>query len=255
MRYLILAAGMGKRMRPPGPASPARNLPPGHVGPFPQLPKCLIEIDGEPLIGRLVRQIRTHDPAADIHVVLGYRAELVAPHLPGCEIVLNPFFDLTGINASLWFARPAFTAPLFVLHGDVVLSDDLAAALLRAETESLVAFDSAVRDPREINVTVVAGRVTRFGVNFSGYSGAYAGVLKLSAYAARRFADTLAARIERGFNEARTYYFFVLRELIADPAIDLAAFDFADHRWKEIDVPEDVDLARRRCASQSDGDG
>jgi choline kinase len=247
VRYLILAAGMGKRMRPAGAASPARHLPPGHVGPRPQLPKCLIEIDGEPLIGRLVRQIRTRDPAADIRVVLGYRAEVVAPHVAGCEIVLNPFFDLTGINASLWFARAAFSAPLMVIHGDVVLSDELAAALLCAEAESLVAFDSAVQDPREINVTVVAGRVTRFGVNFAGFSGAYSGVLKLSAHAARRFADTLARRVERGFNEARTYYFFVLRELIADPEIVLSAFDFARHRWKEIDVPADVDLARRRC--------
>ena len=89
MRYLILAAGMGKRM--------------GNAGLAP--PKCLIDIDGEPLIGRLLRQIRTYDPAADVHVVLGYRAETVAPALPGCPIVVNPFFDITGINASLWFAR------------------------------------------------------------------------------------------------------------------------------------------------------
>lgn len=252
MRYLILAAGMGKRMRPPGPASPARNAPRGHIGPRPQLPKCLIEIDGEPLIRRLVRQIHTHDPVADIRVVLGYRAEVVAPHVEGCEIVLNPFFDLTGINASLWFARSAFTAPLMVLHGDVVLSDELAAALLGAEAESLVAFDSAVRDAREINVTVVDGRVTRFGVNFAGFSGAYAGVLKLSAHAARSFADTLARRVERGFNEARTYYFFVLRALIADPEVDLAGFDFARHRWKEVDVPADVGIARERCGSGGD---
>jgi choline kinase len=64
MRYLILAAGMGKRMGA------------GAAGPV------LIDIGGEPLIGRLLRQIRTHDPAADIHVVLGYRAEIVAPALP-----------------------------------------------------------------------------------------------------------------------------------------------------------------------------
>ena len=85
MRYLILAAGMGKRMGSAGAAGP----------------KCLIDIGGEPLIGRLLRQIRTHDPAADIHVVLGYRAETVAPVLAGCRIVINPFFDITGINASL----------------------------------------------------------------------------------------------------------------------------------------------------------
>jgi choline kinase len=254
VRYLILAAGMGKRMRPPGPLSRSPAGTRREIGPPAQLPKCLIEIDGEPLIGRLVRQIRTHDPTADVRVVLGYRADVVAPHVAGCEIVLNPFFDVTGINASLWFARAAFSAPLMVLHGDVVLSDELATALLGARAESLVAFDSRVQDPREINVAVDGDRITRFGVNFAGYSGAYAGVLKLSAYAANVFAVTLARRVERGFNEARNYYFFVLRTLIADPQVVLAPFDFARHRWKEIDVPEDVALAQDRCGSGgSDG--
>jgi choline kinase len=174
---------------------------------------------------------------------------VVAPHVAGCEIMLNPFFDVTGINASLWFARAAFSAPLMVLHGDVVLSDDLATALLGAQAESLVAFDSSVQDPREINVAVAGDRITRFGVNFAGYSGAYAGVLKLSAHAAELFAATLARRVERGFNEARNYYFFVLRTLIADPQVVLAPVDFAHHRWKEIDVPGDVALAQDRCGT------
>ena len=117
MRYLILAAGMGKRMGSAGAAGP----------------KCLIDIGGEPLIGRLLRQIRTHDPAAEIDVVLGYRAETVAPVLAGCRIVINPFFDITGINASLWFARASFDRALMVIHGDVVLSDDLAARLFAAD--------------------------------------------------------------------------------------------------------------------------
>ena len=230
MRYLILAAGMGKRMGG------------GNSG----LPKCLIEIDGEPLLARLLRQIRRHDPDADIHLVLGFRSDLVAPLAEGCSIVLNPFFDITGLNASLWLARAAFDRPLMVLHGDVVLSDALAADLFTLPAESAVAFDSSVLDPKEINVTARDGRVTRFGVNYTGYSGAYAGVFKLSAHAARLFADTLDRRVRRGFNEARTYYFFVMRKLIGDPGVVLTPFDFARYRWKEIDYPADIAAARER---------
>jgi choline kinase len=230
MRYLILAAGMGKRM--------------GHA--HSGLPKCLIDIGGEPLLGRLLRQIRSCDAQADIHVVLGYRSDVIAPLAEGCRIVVNPFFDITGVNASLWFARPSFDQPLFVIHGDVVLSDPLAAALLTAAAESLVAYDSSIRDDREINVAVAGDRVTRFGVNFQGYSGAYAGVLKLSAHAARLFADTLDRRVRRGFNEARTYYFFVMRRLLADPGVVLVPFDLAGHRWKEIDYLADIATARAR---------
>ena len=67
MRYLILAAGVGKRM---GSALAG-------------LPKCMIDIDGEPLIARLLRQIRQFDAAPEIHVLLGYRSETIAPLLEG----------------------------------------------------------------------------------------------------------------------------------------------------------------------------
>jgi choline kinase len=203
------------------------------------------------VIGRLLRQIRTNDADADIHVVLGYRAEAVAPVVRGCRIIVNPFFDITGINASLWFARAAFEHPLMVIHGDVVLADDLAANLIAAPPESLIAFDSSIRDPKEINVTVAGGRVERFGVNFAGFTGAYAGVLKLSERAATAFAHTLDRRIRRGFNEARTYYFFVVRALLDDYGIRFSPFDFAGQRWQEIDYVEDIATARSRMGEQA----
>jgi len=235
MRYLILAAGLGRRMGKTGPA----------------LPKCLIDIDGETVIGRLLRQIRSHDAAAEVHVVLGYRSEMVASAIGGCRVIVNPFFDITGINASLWFARESFDRPLMMIHGDLVLADDLAASLIGAGSESLIAFDSTIRDPKEINVAVADGRVTRFGVNYSPFSGSYAGALKLSERAAGAFADTLDRRVRRGFNEARTYYFFVIRTLIDDYGITFAPFDFAGHRWQEIDYVQDVAAARAKVSERA----
>jgi len=235
MRYLILAAGLGRRMGKTGPA----------------LPKCLIDIDGETVIGRLLRQIRSHDAAAEVHVVLGYRSEMVASAIGGCRVILNPFFDITGINASLWFARESFDRPLMMIHGDLVLADDLAASLIGAGSESLIAFDSTIRDPKEINVAVADGRVTRFGVNYSPFSGSYAGAVKLSERAAGAFAETLDRRVRRGFNEARTYYFFVIRTLIDDYGITFAPFDFAGHRWQEIDYVQDVAAARAKVSERA----
>lgn len=235
MRYLVLLAGMGRRM--------GRE--------YAQTPKCLVDVGGEPLVARLLRQIRAGDAQADVHVVLGFQSEAIMPWVRGCEIVVNPFFDITGINASLWFARASFDRTLTVIHGDVVLSDALAADLFAAAAPSLVAYDSSVLDPLEINVAVAEGRITRFGVNFAGYAGAYAGIFKLSAHAARVFADTLDRRVRRGFNEPRTYYFFVMRRLIADPAVRFVPFDVARRGYFEVDRPED--LQRLRHALADDG--
>lgn len=216
---------------------------------YARTPKCLIDVGGEPLVARLLRQIRATDAQADVHVVLGFESGAVAPWVEGCRVVLNPFFDITGINASLWFARASFDRPLTMIHGDVVLSDALAADLFSAAPASLVAYDSSVLDPAEINVAVDGGRVTRFGVNFTGFAGAYAGIVKLSAHAAQLFADTLERRVRRGFNEPRTYYFFVMRRLLADPGVRFAPFDFAARGYWEIDRPEDVTRLRRAVAA------
>jgi len=215
MRYLILAAGVGRRL--------------GEVGAG--FPKCLLDVNGETVIGRLLRQIRSNDAAADIHVVLGFRSEAVAPVVEGCRIIINPFFDVTGINASLWFARESFDRPLMLIHADLMLADDLMGALLAAKAETLMTFDSTVRDANEVNVAVTEGRVTRFDEAFAGYTGLYAGVLKLSLRAAGVFAELLDRRIRRGFNEPNGYYFFAVRALIEDYGITVSAFDFAGRDW------------------------
>jgi choline kinase len=230
MRYLIPAAGMGRRMG-------------DTLG---GLPKCMIEIGGEPLIGRLLRQIRTNDPAAEIHVVLGCGSELVAPVVGSATIILNPFFDVTGIDASLWFARESFDRSVMVIHADLVLSDRLAAALLAAESPTLMAFDSSMRDPREINVAVSAGRVLRFAENLADFSGIYAGVLKLSGRAAAAFAESLDRQIRGGLHDPKAYYFHGVRALIEDFGIGVSAFDIAGDDWQEIDRPCDVAAAKAR---------
>lgn len=235
MRYLILAAGVGRRLGEAGAGAP----------------KCLIEVNGETLVARLLRQIRANDAAADIRVVLGYCSERVTPLIAGCRIVINPFFDQTGINASLWLARESFDRPLTIVHADLLLADDLARTLFTAEPETLMAYDSTQRTDAEVNVEVVDGCVTRFEENFPGYSGLYAGVLKLSLPAARAFAEILDRRIVQGYNDPRDYYFFVVRAMIDQYGISIAAFDCAGHLWQEIDRAEHIEAARTRFRMKS----
>lgn len=98
-----------------------------------------------------------------------------------------------------------------------------------------MAYDSSILDPGDINVAVAGDRVRCFGVNFANYSGAYACVLELSAYAALLFAEALDCRVRRGSNGSHTYSFFAMRRSIADPEAILTPFDFARYRWEEID--------------------
>jgi choline kinase len=229
MNYVIPAAGMGTRMG-------TRDNP---------LPKCLIRIGAETLLERLVRQIRTCDATAVICVVAGFKKAAVAAHAPGCSIIVNPFFDITGINASLWFARECFTDAVTVIHGDIIFSDTLIRDMLACRHASYMGYDSSILDPKELNVRVVDNRIARFGVKFAGYSGAYAGVMRFQAEHARLFAGLLDNRMQRGFNDRRTYYFQFIRAMINDHGAAIGAFDFAGYDWAEIDYSRDVERARR----------
>ena len=230
MRYLIPAAGVGRRMR-------------GALG---GLPKCMIEIAGEPLIVRLLRQIRSIDPAADVHVVLGYRREVVIPALGDATVILNPLFDVTGMDTSLWFARQTFDQPLMVVHADLVLSDPLASVLLTSELPTSMAYDGSIRNTGDINIAVEAGRVARFDETLDDFNGVYAGVFKLSQHAALTFARTLDRQIRGGLHDPKAYYFHVVRALVEEYGIEIGALDIAGNDWQEIDRPDDVVAAKAR---------
>lgn len=228
MNYVIPVAGMGTRMG-------ARDNP---------MPKCLIPIGDETLLERLVRQIRTFDDNPDIYIVAGFKKEAVAAHAAGCSIIVNPFFDATGINASLWFARACFAGDVVIMHGDIIVSDSLIRDLLTFNGGSCMGYDSTILDPKELNVKVAADRIERFGVNFSGYSGAYTGVIRFQYEHARLFASLLDTRIQRGFNDKRTYYFQFIRAMITDYNAVIRPFDFAGYTWAEIDYQHDIERAQ-----------
>jgi choline kinase len=230
MRYLIPAAGMARRL---GDATGG-------------LPKCLVDIDGEPLIVRLIRQIRANDPAADIHLVLGYRKDVVLPHVEGCRIVLNPFFDVTSVVASLWLARASFDQAVMLIHGDLVLSEALYARLAAAPEPTLIGYDSTILLRHEINVRVAGGKLVGFGEKIDEFHGLYGGVLKLSDDAAPHFRAALEATVERGFNHPNGYYFDIVRSMRSQHAIEFAAFDYAGELWQEVDHAADIAAARAR---------
>src|SRR5271170_858602 len=82
MRALILAAGRGSRM---GRLSDDR-------------PKCLIELDGKPLIERQIAALR-RGGADEIGVVRGYRAETI--EFPGLAYFTNERWAETNMVMSI----------------------------------------------------------------------------------------------------------------------------------------------------------
>ncbi|MBC7075111.1 MAG: NTP transferase domain-containing protein [Syntrophomonadaceae bacterium] len=117
MKTVILAAGRGIRIR-------QYNL----------LPKCLLKIGDEQILGRTIRILK-QSRINDIIVVSGYREEILKELYPDLTYISNPFYNVTNTLASLLLGLTAqnFSEDIIVINGDTVFEDSLIEKLLSIE--------------------------------------------------------------------------------------------------------------------------
>jgi choline kinase len=101
---VIAAAGLGSRL--------------GHG-----LPKCMLQVEGRTVLSRLIDAIRPHTDR--IHVVVGYREELVVEHcaLYHRDVVLvrNPDFRINNTLTSLSLGARGLRGQLLFVDGDTIV--------------------------------------------------------------------------------------------------------------------------------------
>ncbi len=105
-RAIIMAAGIGKRMRPV-------TL---------KTPKPLICVNGVRMIDTAVRGLHANG-IEEIYVVVGYRREqfeVLEKEYPGLKLVANPYYDVCNNIASLYVARE-YMEDAMILDGDQMI--------------------------------------------------------------------------------------------------------------------------------------
>lgn len=87
-------------------------------------PKSLLEIDGEKLIVRQLRILKSLYPQADFVVVVGYGADEVISYLPkNVRVVWNERYEETNIVHSLSLGlRASITENILIVYGDLVFN-------------------------------------------------------------------------------------------------------------------------------------
>jgi len=113
-KALILAAGLGTRLRPL----------------TDRMPKPMVPIGGVPLLERLARLLARHG-VAEAAVNLHYFPDMVLGHFKNLDCGLTLRFaveaELLGTAGAVNNFRDFFDEPFFVLYGDVFTTADLAA--------------------------------------------------------------------------------------------------------------------------------
>ena len=122
MKAIIIAAGMGQRLRPY----------------TEDRPKCMVEINGRSLIQRQVDAFRAAG-IDDIVVIRGYRGRQI--QLPGITYVDNIDFRNNNILESLFCAREHLFGDVIISYGDITFHPDLIKGLVPVQAPVSLVID------------------------------------------------------------------------------------------------------------------
>jgi len=147
MNIVILAAGMGKRMRS-------------------DLPKVLHPIGGRPMLAHVIataRALLADGQSANIVVVVGHGAPLVRQHFPAADLTWVMQEPQRGTGHAVMQAVPHLddTAPTLILYGDVPLTrpETLRGLLAAGANHALAILTVHLDDPTGY------GRIVRDGAS------------------------------------------------------------------------------------------
>jgi 2-aminoethylphosphonate-pyruvate transaminase len=141
---VILAAGLGARLKS-----------------VDDRPKGLIEIGGEPLVGRSVRLLRTRGIEA-ITIVVGHCADAYrafAANQADIHLAANDAFATTGSMASLAVALDRIGEPVVVLESDLVYESRALDVLLNSPSADATLLSGATGAGDEVWVWAPDGRI------------------------------------------------------------------------------------------------
>ncbi len=239
MQAVILAAGMGKRLK---------NLTENNT-------KCMVQVNGIALIERMLRQLE-HQNLDRIVIVVGYKKDILVEYIHSLEIstpiefIENNIYDKTNNIYSLALAKHVLLeSDTILLESDLIFEDSVLTDLIQDPRETLALVD---RYESWMNGTVVKisdrDEILDFvsGKNFAfGDIPVYYKTVNIYKFS-RQFSRTQYVPFLDAYSTAlgnNEYYEQVLRVITLLDHTSIRAKRLNGQKWYEIDDIQDLDIA------------
>ncbi len=131
MQAIILAAGIGKRLRPL----------------TDNIPKCMVPVNGTPILINTL-DILSQVPVQEVIIVVGHKKEVIMDRVgtryKGMTItyVVNEVYDKTNNIYSLWLAKDLIRDNVLLFEGDIFFEKALVELALKDESRNSVLVNS-----------------------------------------------------------------------------------------------------------------
>ena len=247
MQAIILAAGMGKRLG---------DLTKDNT-------KCMVKVNGVPLIDRLLTQLSRFS-LVKVIIVIGYEGKKLRDYIGqeykglAIEYIENSIYNTTNNINSLSLAKQQLQEDdTLLIESDLIFEDSLFDMILNSPDPNVALVDkyetwmdgTMVHLDEENNIVNFVPKKT---FKYSDVSSYYktVNVYKFSKEFSRsKYVPFLEAySIAWGNNE---YYEQVLRVITLLDNTDLKALPLTGEKWYEIDDVQDLDIAETLFADSS----
>lgn len=239
MQAIILAAGMGRRLK---------ELTENNT-------KCMVKVNGVPLIDRMLRQIeRKH--LSRVVVVVGYEGKKLMEHIASLDIktpviyVENPVYDRTNNIYSLSLAREYLCEEdTLLFESDLIFEDSLIDALLEDPRDTLALVDkyenwmdgTCVKLSGDDTIEAfVPGKKFKFEEKDKYYK--TVNIYKFSREFSRDYYVPFLQAYTKALGD-NEYYEQVLRVITMLDKPMIKAKRLQNQAWYEIDDIQDLDIA------------
>lgn len=237
VKAVILAAGLGSRLRPL----------------TEDCPKCLLDVGGVAILERMIK----NNLACGIDefvIVLGFLGDrvidFVGKAFPALNAVFvhNPSYRTTNTGYSLLLAEPHCRDCDFIKYdADVVFDEAIISMLLTSPRQNCLCIDRNIQlDEEEIKVIVGAeNKVFKVSKSVPPESavGESIGIEKIGKSTAKILFAELARMMSSQYNH-QDYYESAYENLISK-SIEFHTVDITGLNWTEIDTVEDFEVAGR----------
>lgn len=231
MKAVILAAGIGNRLKPV----------------TEKMPKSLISICGKTILERTLDSLAGFG-IEEISLVVGHRKDMIAGFVRSrykgrpFRFIDNPDYELGSI-VSLWVAREEFSGDdALLMDADVIFEREILARLIRSKNANCFLVDKDFKETgEEMKIAALNKRVVQIARELSrehDETGEGVGFCKISAAFHGEFLKALEKKI--CLNRACDY------EMALDDFVRRAPAGFEDItglKWTEVDFPEDIKKA------------
>ncbi len=227
--------------------------------------KCMVKVNGVPLINRVLKQLEKHK-LSQIVVVVGYESKKLISHIQALPLktpvvfIENPIYDKTNNIYSLSLAKDyLIKEDTLLLESDIIFEDSVLDCLLEDPREdlALVAKYESWMDGTCLKLSEQDEIIDMISKNQFRFSDTAEYFKTVNLY---KFSQNFSKTHYVPFLEAYTkalgnneYYEQVLKVLVSldDPVIKAKRLD-ESQRWYEIDDIQDLDIAESLFASNEE---